>query len=161
MPSFDDHISQTEHNLRILSEINQKIGNSLDWQVTCCFYAALHLVNAHLTKFSLQFRTHDDVKENINPYNKLAIAKLELEPYQSYIALQNLSRRSRYLVNSKDRNLTSNNAASIFEKHQAKAFRHLNILLSYFKIKYDLDLIIPDLSCDLLTKSECKELRMI
>ena len=72
--------------------------SQFDWQVTICFYTAVHLINCHLANFGLQYRKHKDVKDALNPYT-ISPAKLPEDEYSAYISLQSLSRRSRYLVN--------------------------------------------------------------
>lgn len=142
MPNFSEHIHQVERNLVFLVNINSSVNDCKDWQVTVCFYSALHLINAHLSKFSLQYRSHVDVKDALNPYNPLAIAKLPETEYVSYTALQALSRRSRYLINVN--NIDAANALLIYDPHLRKAIRHLDVLLSFFENKYGLN--YPDIS---------------
>lgn len=143
MAKFHEHVEQAKRNLLFLKEINEKIDDSYDWQVTVCFYAALHLVNAHLSKFGMQYRRHQDTNHALNPYNQVSPTKIPEEEYVSYTALQSLARRSRYLVNEKDDQIASDKAFMTYEKHLAKAIGHLDKLANYFKDKYDLDL--PDI----------------
>ena len=136
MASFDEHIFQAKGNIKFLEEINSKIGNYTDWQVTVCFYSALHLVNAHLAQFGLQYRRHGDVKHALNPEVETSLSKLPEDEYVSYTTLQMLSRRSRYLVNEKAGNINSENAHFTYEKHLAKAIKHLDKLIVYFSKRY-------------------------
>ena len=152
MASFEEHIIQTKSNLAFLSCVNQQIKNYLDWQVTICFYTALHLANAHLSKHGLQYRKHHDVNFALNPDAALSVSKLPQDEYDAYIALQRLSRRSRYLVNEKD--MESNAAFLTYDKHLAKAIRHLNKLLIYFADSYALDLKPIDFNCPGLKKAD-------
>jgi uncharacterized protein (UPF0332 family) len=99
LASFENHISQAKRNLQFLQEINQNIENYIDWQVTVCFYSALHLVNAHLSQYGLQYRRHSDVKHALNPKVQASPSKLPENEYVAYVTLQMLSRRSRYLEN--------------------------------------------------------------
>ena len=140
MASFDEHIQQARKNLDFLCAVNQKINNYYDWQVTVCFYSALHLVNAHLSHFSLQYRKHKDVKDVLNPFNQMSLARLPELEYAAYVSLQSLSRRARYLVNEKDDNLSSGQAFFTYDKHFGKALKHLNTLMSYFNGRYQLNL---------------------
>jgi hypothetical protein len=59
---IEDHLRQATRNLKFLENINQLVTDSMDWQVTACFYTALHLINAHLANFGMQYKTHHDVK---------------------------------------------------------------------------------------------------
>ncbi|MFK7795887.1 MAG: hypothetical protein AB8E82_00430 [Aureispira sp.] len=75
MPSFENHIDKASHNFELLKQINSRIPNSIDWQVTLCYYTALHLVNAHLVSASpvgdsLQYRHHKDVQVALDPKNQ-------------------------------------------------------------------------------------------
>lgn len=139
MAGFNDHIAQAKRNLAFLQQINHSVTDCYDWQVTVCFYTSLHLVNAHLSKFNLQYRKHSDVNYALNFANRISPAKLPEDEYISYTSLQSLSRRSRYLVNEKDENLRTEKAFLIYEIHLAKALRHLDKLLGYFKAKYGVE----------------------
>jgi hypothetical protein len=138
LASFDEHIQQVKTNLSFLHTINQYAGKQFDWQVTVCFYTALHLVNAHLSRHNLQYRKHHDVNHALNPHVQLSISKLPEDQYEAYIGLQRLSRRSRYLVNEKDSNINSPNASFTYDKHLCKAIRNLDSLLRYFGSQYNL-----------------------
>ena len=137
MPKFEEHIQQAEHNLEFLANINETIPNCIDWQITVCFYTALHLVNAHLSKFGHQYRKHTDVQHAINPEVQISPSKLPEDEYVAYTALQQLSRRSRYLVNEKDSKLKETAAARTYDTHLSKAIKHLDRLSHYFSVKYD------------------------
>lgn len=147
MASFEEHIQQAESNLAFLGAVNQKINNYFDWQVTICFYTALHLVNAHLSRHQLQYRKHYDVNYALNPDVRFSVSKLPEDEYDAYIALQRLSRRSRYLVNEKDGQLKNEIAFFTFDKHLCKAIRHLDRLLVFFAGKYDLNFLSTPFKC--------------
>ena len=156
MATFDEHIKQAQHNLQFLSSINSNtsVPDCLDWQVTVCFYAALHLVNAHLAQFSLQYRSHTNVKQALNPEQALSPSKLPEDEYVAYTALQMLSRRSRYLVNEKDGQIGAMSAAYTNEKHVAKAIRHLDRLATYFRQRYKLSLPVVPIHCTGIKQEE-------
>lgn len=143
MAKFEHHIAQSTNNLRFLEEVNAKISNCFDWQVTVCFYTALHVVNAHLATYNLQYRKHRDVNHALNFATLTSPARLPEEIYISYIALQSLSRRSRYLVNEKDRNLSADGAFLTYEKHLAKAIGHLDNVLNHFVAQYSIKAFSP------------------
>ncbi len=147
MAQFSDHLAQSKKNLAFLSSINQNVANCTDWQVTVCFYTSLHLVNAHLAKFEMQYRKHTDVKNALNPLNALSVAKLPEDIYVSYMILQSLSRRARYLVEEKDTNLKSNAAFLIYDKHLSKALRHLDKIITYFSAHYQFQIPKVNISC--------------
>lgn len=154
MASFDEHIQQAKSNLTFLSNVNQQLKNYYDWQVTICFYTSLHLVNAHLSKHNLQYRKHHDVNHALNPDVSLSISKLPENEYDCYMALQRLSRRSRYLVNEKDNNVSSQQAFFTYEKHLAKAIRNLDKLICFFNAKYQLNLATVTITCIELKANE-------
>lgn len=135
MSTFAAHVQQAAENLRFLEHINATAPLHRDRAVTVSFYTALHLVNAHLAHQSLQYRTHTDVKQAINP-TRLSPARLPEDEYVAYAALQMLSRRSRYLVNEKD--VSQTQPALTFDQHLARAFRYLDRLLTYFVGRYNL-----------------------
>lgn len=130
MPAFNDHIDQANENLGFLEYLNLNCdGSFLDWKVTVSFYVAVHIINAHLSKHGLQYRSHSLVQEAINPRNQFTIAKVSEPVYLAYRKLQGLSRRSRYLVNEKAP--ASTTASKIYETHINKSIRHLEVLLKF------------------------------
>ena len=136
MATFEAHVKQAAHNLRFLENTVHAEPVFQDWSVTACFYTAVHLVNAHLAQHQLQYRSHNDVKHALSPYNKLSIAHLPEDEFVAYETLKMLSRRARYLVNEKNGRLLSEQPALIFDVHLAKALRHLDRLLVYFSGRY-------------------------
>ena len=162
MATFQEHIKQANCNIDFLQKINITIDGCIDWQVTVAFYTALHLVNAHISSSGLQYRRHTDVKDVLNPYNKLSILKLPEEEYTAYVSLQSLSRRARYLVSEKDGNLAETTAFLTYEKHLAKAFKHLEMLMRYFSSKYDFELPVIKVNCtELKLTAEMKFLQKV
>lgn len=153
MPSFEEHITQVSRNLQFLTSINNTVSDCCDWQITVCFYSALHIINAHLSKFELQYRKHSDVNYAIN-FASFSPGRLPEDVYIAYMSLQSLSRRSRYLVNEKDNKLREEKAFLIFEKHLAKGFRHLDLLLNYFNTLYKLNIQGGSLRCAEIKRKE-------
>lgn len=157
MPQFSDHIDQAKHNLRFLENVNKHGPSFLDWEVTTCFYITVHLVNAHLSLHDMQYRKHVDVKAALNPKSQQSVANgtaMDETEYLAYMKLQSLSRRSRYLVNEKDDNLESKNAFKTYDVHFARALRHLNTLLDYFKKSHKQDLGKITISCPEIKSGE-------
>ena len=154
MATFDEHINQAKRNLVFLESINHNVKDSIDWQVTVCFYTALHLINAHLAKFELQYRKHGDVKNALNPERTLSISKFPEDEYVAYATLQMLSRRSRYLVNEKDSQIGATSAFLTHDIHLAKSVRHLDCLVTFFQNKYKVSLPSISIKCPDL-KGEC------
>lgn len=136
MARYEDHIQQATRNLHFLESINSSVPDCYDWQVTVCFYTALHLVNAHLSKYDLQCRKHKDVNYALNFENRTSPARLPEDGYVAYMALQSLSRRSRYLVSEKDGQLAGTTAHFTYDKHLVRSLRHLNRLMEHFDALY-------------------------
>lgn len=106
-----------------------------DWQVTICFYVAVHLVNAHLSKTcNLHYRKHTEVFNAISPYG-ISPAKFSEDDYVAFQTLYNLSRRSRYLINE---NPKYHNSIPFFthEKHFSKSIRHLDRIIDLMKARH-------------------------
>lgn len=155
MAKFDEHIAQANKNLQFLESINQ--STFFDWQVTVCFYTAVHLINAHLSLYNMQYRKHVDVKDALNPKNDESVATgcaLPNNEYLAYTKLQSLSRRSRYLVNEKDGNLAAETAFLTYDIHLGKALRHLNTLINYFCKKYDFKILPLKIKCSGINKGD-------
>lgn len=156
MARYEDHILQVNRNLHFLASINGVVSDCYDWQVTVCFYSALHLVNAHLSKYGLQYRKHKDVNYAVNFENRTSPARLPEDQYLAYMALQSLSRRSRYLVNEKDRQGSDAIAHFTYDKHVVRSLRHLNRLLEYFEALYQTGVNPIAVVCDELKPGELR-----
>ena len=159
MPKSEDHFQQACRNLNFLERINKDPNPSYDWQVTVSFYIAVHLINAHLAKFDMHYRSHEDVSNAINPYHDLSPSKLPEDIYLTYKKLQGLSRRSRYLVHEESSNKSA--ACHItYDKHFIRAIKKVDILLDYF-IQTD-KLAIPEITmvCLGLKEKEFKRIKV-
>ena len=151
MGSFKEHIDHSVKNVRFLSQINKSVDESWDWQVTVCFYTALHLINAHIVKkTNSNYLSHSKVEEIINPFNQMSVAKLNEEVYVSYIKLFQLSRRSRYLLNEnfkKSEKIAIQNANFTYSKHLRKAIHHLDIIIAFINSNYNEEFPKVDIKC--------------
>ena len=99
------------------------------------FYAAVHLVNAHLAQTAnLHYRTHKDVKLSL--YNPMSPGKIPDSIYLAYAKLEMLSRRARYLCNDENRPGDESKAFLTFDKHLKRAVIHLDTLLNYMASKH-------------------------
>lgn len=137
MASFDEHISQAKQNLAFLGEVNSYSNDKWDWQVTICFYSAVHLMNAHIVaKTNTNYLSHKKVESALNPYG-LSPARLDVNTFNSYNKLCILSRRSRYLLQEGfDINNPLQIASSTYSKHMKKAIYHLDAILIYIRDNY-------------------------
>jgi hypothetical protein len=150
---FNEHITQCKTNLSFLVDVNSKNQNKYwDWQVTICYYTAVHIINAHLaTTANLHYRTHEQVKDAIYHGNSMSLCAIPEQQYLAYAKLEGLSRRSRYLCNPES---PDNIAFLTFDKHFAKAIKNLDILLTYFSNKYHVNFGNPVVRClDLNSKT--------
>ena len=152
MANYNDHLNQAVKNIQVLYKINNGIVNSWDWQVTVAFYSALHLANAHIAKtINGHYRTHAKVGQALNPYSPINPSSFNEEAYLSYLALQGLSRRARYLCNDKETIDGNGNQEEIVhftsDKHLAKAIRHLNNILKHFSQIYNYSFSSNSINC--------------
>lgn len=136
MATFDEHINQAKKNIKFLTSVNHDIIDSWDWQVTVSFYVSVHLMNAHIAhKTNQHYRSHEDVNAALNPYMRLSPAKLDEDTFKSYIKLQGLARRARYLCHESSK-FRDANACFTYDKHFSKAIKNLDKLLSFIASEY-------------------------
>ncbi len=151
MGTFKEHIQQSQNNLQFLSKISTTIEDCWDWQVTVCFYSALHLINSHIVhKTSANYLSHSKVEQIINPFNQLSVAKLDENIYISYIKLFQLSRRSRYLLSEnfkKEEKAELHTAAATYSKHLKKAIHHLEIIINFIRSEYNVSFPQVEIKC--------------
>ena len=156
MGTFAEHIKQSKRNIKFLSNINTSIDDSWDWQVTVCFYSALHLMNAHIvSKTNKNYLSHSQVSKVINPYNQLSVARLDENIFLSYNKLFQLSRRSRYLLKEnfeKGNDLQS--ACVTYSKHLKKSIHHLDVILTFISKEYNVPFNSINIKCVDLKTSE-------
>lgn len=139
----------------MLEKLNNGVSDSIDWQVTTCFYTAVHIMNAHLAKIEdLHYKTHDEVDRALNPFS-LHKSKLDKEHYLAYEKLRNLSRRSRYLCHD-DPNLRGNNSQGFTtdERHLAKAIKNLDILLTFCSVIHEVKFPRVKITCSKFSASD-------
>ena len=137
MASFADHITQAKRNLNFLEEISKNLSKQYwDWNVTVCYYVAVHLVNCHIASVSDQhYRKHEEVSKALNPFIALSLTKVPENVYTAYNNLQNLSRRSRYLISDSLKN-RSEDANLTYDKHFKRALGHLDTIIDYIMTNY-------------------------
>ena len=154
MASFDEHINQAKRNLAFLIEVNSNNNSNWDWQVTICFYIGVHLINAHLARIgNLHYRNHEDVRNAISPVSTLSVCQLPQDIYLSYVKLEGLSRRARYLCNENFQ-ITDTRQFLTYDKHFAKAIKNLDRILIHFKNTYKINFNSPQITCiDLTAKT--------
>lgn len=149
MASFTEHINQAKSNLSMLSHTNKTKNGAWDWQVTMCFYVAVHLINGHIAKRqNLHYRSHKQVKHAISPYKTIPIGtELSDDLYKSYVKLQNLSRRSRYLCQDTDDAPETEICYFTYDKHLKRAVAQLDKLMSFIQSEYNVTFDVFDIDC--------------
>jgi hypothetical protein len=151
MATFVDHIEQSKRNVVFLSKINSTLDNCWDWQVTVCFYTALHLINAHIaSKTNSNYLSHYQVEKIINPFNDSSPACLDDNVYKSYTKLFQLSRRSRYLVGENNQSSGSTiiqPGKSTHSLHLRKSIHHLDLIIDFVKLNYSVEFPNVEIVC--------------
>ncbi|SMD00173.1 hypothetical protein [Pedobacter nyackensis] len=144
MAGFSAHVDQAIHNCKTLKSINQNVPDSWDWQVTTAFYTAVHLVNGHMAKIANHhYKSHVSVKQALFCGKDVAVPE---RIYLSYVKLESLSRRARYLCNeSPDK--SPEQAHITYEIHLAKAIRHLDVVAGYLCKLHGISLEKYELNC--------------
>ena len=88
MPSEITHRQQMEQNERLARGLVLLSPQFMDWGVTACFYAALHLVDGYLARLGIHPNNHAERENWI---------RRQLRPiYGTYRRLKQLSMRARY-----------------------------------------------------------------
>ena len=156
MPSFGAHLAQAIGNLDFLEHTNHTRPEQRDWQVTVCFYVAVHLANAYLAdKEHQHYQTHGKRDLALNPFNGAAKHAWPEDEYYAYEDLSGLSRRARYLcsdTNDRTNPNVRNQAFLTHEKHLLEALRNLDLVMTHFENVYNHDLPVLELTCaDLAT----------
>lgn len=152
MASYEAHIDQAKKNLAFLISNNSRDSPHWDWQVTICYYVAVHLANAHLAKAAnMHYRTHEAVKNALCPH-PLSLTQLPEAVYLAFAKLEGLSRRSRYLCHDSPCN-REEIAFFTYDKHFAKAIKNLDKLLCHFKALYGIYFVNLEVKCADLNKN--------
>ena len=148
MASFKEHIAHSNKNLQFLEAINGNLNDNWDWQVTVCFYTALHLMNAHIVQTTASnFLSHNKVETALSPYG-MSPAKLDETTFLSYSKLSQLSRRSRYLLKENYNPADDLQAASsTYSIHMKKAIYHLDTVISFMNKKYNCNISKTKIRC--------------
>jgi len=162
MASYTEHISQAKNNLAFLHEINKGInGTYWDWKVTVSFYVGVHLVNSHIAaKTNCHYRKHEEVDKAISPFTTLSLSKMPEDVYTSYRHLQNLSRRSRYLISEKMDNRTDAGQLT-YDKHFKRALTHLDRLMEFIKETYSEGFTKTIVNCQIARSSQFEHFNVL
>ena len=138
MASFRDHISQAEENISFLFQIRTLPDRNLSWEVTVCYYIAVHLMNARIAdKLQVTFDNHSDINKNLF-YDKNSSARIFRKVFITYKELTRLSRISRYLM---DPNLKNPSMKIRIEQQDIQnANDYTNTIIAYFNKEYNLQI---------------------
>jgi hypothetical protein len=157
MALFPAHLEQARKNIDFLQHINNTINDRYDWQVTVCYYVAVHLINGYLAdKVKEHYRTHHEVSLAINPFKK-GIAAVSEETYKAYRKLQMLSRRSRYLINDAQTEINPEDNFLTHSVHFHKSLRYLDEIMNFIESTYPaIELPVIKIKCIELKKGSLK-----
>lgn len=151
MGTFTEHISQGKNNLTFLTDVNKNINDNWDWQVTVCFYIALHFVSAHIvSKTEKNYLSHTNINDAINPTTQLSVAKLDETTYLAYNKLYQLSRRARYLINENKKKTAGVDVQGCnltYSIHFKKAISHLEVVMNYMTDNYAITFSKSEINC--------------
>jgi hypothetical protein len=129
--------AQAEKNLRILEDISREIRSCTEWQITICFYAALHLVKAHLAHCGFDCGDHTQLFGYLSGEDEKS-TEVDSTLFDHYQALYKMSRRARYLF-PKGGNPASNssNVAPVFtDQDLFVALGYLSEVMEFSSSKY-------------------------
>lgn len=133
------HIKKVIHNLNVISQLEAQGSPYRDWQITLCFYSALHLTRYHLqASANYTCTTHEDAKDRLHWQNTMPFSRMDKEPYQAYADLEGFSRRARYIPEI---------SPETFEKDYIRAIQRLDKVMHYFDSKYSLSLPKTQIKC--------------
>ena len=136
MPSFTEHIEKVKRNIDFFHSINPNGEECFDWQVTVLFYIAVHIVDAHLDRFSIHPTTHTERKENLSFDSPRTSRITSQDAWDDYMSLEGQSRKYRY---DKYRGNP---------KQLRKSCNSLESIIHYFDGLYSLKLPILNVQCD-------------
>lgn len=144
---FEDHVHRAKSNLEVLAVLNRYAHLDYSWQVTLCFYTAVHLINSHLLYSAGEtFKTHVSTLDRIDPGSAMNVNAVSLTAFKAYLRLHNRSREARYLCKVNDSgHVVRNHQGVVRMKH-----RHLIQCVS------DLDAVLIDFTSrypDAVTRS--------
>ena len=128
MPSIEEHHRQAKFNEEAAESVKEKFP---DWSVTMCFYAALHLVDAHgkargidipndIKVGSMHQRRFDYIRD-LN-YEREKVNQLR----NAYVKLRGLSEQARYM-----KGLSNTTSHKLFKRRMdwvQDAFSQLEII---------------------------------
>lgn|GEM_PF-2288546 len=104
MANSSEHFNQAEENFRLLRHLatSRKMYLLHDWQVTVCFYVAVHLTNVFLADEGKHNASHIATLNDIPNLRSSVPNKQDRDNlYDYYLDLKDLSQKARYLNPSK------------------------------------------------------------
>ncbi|MCE7038967.1 hypothetical protein [Dyadobacter sp. CY312] len=152
----EHHFAQAKNNLKFLEKANASALEFYDWQVTVCFYSALHIMSGHLKAKGVESSSHVSTLRALDPSNQLSITKLGEDEYVAYRSLYNLSRRARYLVEVNSQGIVTTGDTPLATRcvHLARSIRNLDRILAFLKTEYKVDLDKIKIKCSDLSQSD-------
>jgi hypothetical protein len=151
--NYSEHFLQAKKNMGFLSRVNSTTPESWDWQVTVSYYIAVHVMNGHLAKTAdLHYNTHEKVKVALS--SPTSVCRIPDEIYTSYVKLEGLSRRARYLCH--EDSINAGNQHFTYDKHLKKAVKNLDKILIHFDNLYEIGFDRVEISCAELKNSSLR-----
>lgn len=118
MPTEQQHVERAERNEAFYAFLAQ-VREAPEWQVVVLFYAALHYVDAYLTRIGSEPHTHTERR-----------AKVRKDPnlrpiYRAYVELDDRSRDARYT----EARFTADVVSELFDREFSAVRRRVRSLL--------------------------------
>lgn len=138
MATFNEHLERVDRNIEHLKRIRELAVRDLDWEITVCFYIAVHLMQARIVSMTGRNpTTHKTREEYLNPENSTfdhlpasQQARLPKAEWFFYKDLYVFSRTARY------HRVDSSNEATRLQESES----NLNGLIKYFNQEHNEDI---------------------
>jgi hypothetical protein len=147
MANENDHLDKVRSNIKLILRLEEFDNPPYDWLVTVAFYSALHLVHAHLARYSAHPGDHKELRFIMGscPIEECRVSE---RCYSNYLSLENYSRCSRYMRHhvSPTRRLETGFHVDHVKWQDAK--RYLLVVISEMNLKcgYDISYSNSELS---------------
>lgn len=136
MPSYTEHIDKARRNIDFFHSINSGGKQSFDWQIIVLYYISVHLVDAHLDRYSIHPTTHTERKEHLS-FDGTRTSRITVQAaWDEYLFLEMQSRKFRY-----DQYRGN-------PKQLKKSCNSLEVIIRYFDNLYTLNLPVLNVCCE-------------
>lgn len=133
MPSFDQHLSQANHNFSFLQSFFLKQSN--DWAITVTFYTSVHLVEGLINKESNRLRNEEDnfdyeIDCSTHDKRESQVKSLFNEIHFAFSELRKSASKGRYKIY----NFRNNEVTADFNNHFIPIADFFNRYCTRYKI---------------------------